>query len=46
MTATEVYNLTTNGGAKDFATLVAVVDSFVPWCLIGGFAVNCYVEPV
>jgi hypothetical protein len=46
MTATEAYNLTTHGGAEDFATLVAVVDSFGPWCLIGGLAVNCYVEPV
>jgi hypothetical protein len=46
MTATEAYNLTTHGGAKDFATLVSVVDSFGPWCLIGGLAVNCYVEPV
>jgi hypothetical protein len=46
MTATEAYNLTTHGGAKDFATLVAVVDSFGSWCLIGGLAVNCYVEPV
>ncbi len=46
MTATEAYNLTTHGGAKDFATLVAVLDSFGPWCLIGGLAVNCYVEPV
>ena len=46
MTATEAYNLTTHGGAKDFATLVSVVDSFSPWCLIGGLAVNCYVEPV
>ena len=46
MTAAEAYDLTTHGGAKDFATLVAVVGSFGPWCLIGGLAVNCYVEPV
>jgi hypothetical protein len=46
MTATEAFNLTTHGGAKDFATLVGVVDSIGPWCLIGGLAVNCYVEPV
>ena len=46
MTVTEAFNLTTHGGAKDFATLVAVVDSFGPWCLIGGLAVNCYADPV
>lgn len=46
MTAVEVYELTTQGGASDFARLIAVVDAFGPWCLIGGLAVNCYVEPV
>lgn len=46
MTATEAYNLTTHGGANDFATLVSVVDSLGAWCLIGGLAVNWYVEPV
>jgi len=46
MTAAEAFDLTTQGGAQDFALLVAAVDSFGPWCLIGGLAVNCYVEPV
>ena len=46
MTAAEVYELTTQGGATDFARLVAACESFGPYCLIGGLAVNCYVEPV
>lgn len=46
MTATEVYELTTQGGATDFARLIAACEAFGPYCLIGGLAVNCYVEPV
>jgi hypothetical protein len=38
--------LTTQGGATEFARLIAVCESFGPYCLIGGLAVNCYVEPV
>ena len=46
MTATEVFESVTNGGATDFAEVVAILDKSGPWCLIGGLAVNCYVEPV
>ncbi|MGH9624492.1 MAG: hypothetical protein ACRD4G_09160 [Bryobacteraceae bacterium] len=46
MTATEVFELTTQGGATDFARVVRICESFGPYCLIGGLAVNCYVEPV
>ncbi len=46
MTATEIYDSVTNGGAQDFAEVVAVLNHNRPWCLIGGLAVNCYVEPV
>jgi hypothetical protein len=46
MTALEVYELTTRGGATDFARLIEACESFGPYCLIGGLAVNCYVEPV
>ena len=46
MTALEVYELTTQGGATDFARLIRACESFGPYCLIGGLAVNCYVEPV
>lgn len=46
MTAQEAYDLTTRGGATDFARLIAACESFGPYCLIGGLAVNCYVEPV
>ncbi len=42
----EAYELTTQGGATDFARLIAACESFGPYCLIGGMAVNCYVEPV
>lgn len=46
MNAVEVYELITEGGATDFARVIAACDSFGPYCLIGGLAVNCYVEPV
>jgi hypothetical protein len=46
MTATEVYESVSNGGATDFAEAVAILNRTGQWCLIGGLAVNCYVEPV
>lgn len=46
MTAAEIYESVTNGGATDFAEVVTVLNRNRPWCLIGGLAVNCYVEPV
>lgn len=46
MTALEVYELTTQGGGTDFAHLIRACELFGPYCLIGGLAVNCYVEPV
>lgn len=46
MTAREAYELTTRGGATDFHRLIDVCESFGSYCLIGDFAVNCYVEPV
>ena len=38
--------MTTQGGATDFARVIEACESFGPYCLIGGLAVNCYVEPV
>jgi len=46
VTAVEAYELTTEGGATEFARLIGACESFGPYCLIGGLAVNCYVEPV
>jgi hypothetical protein len=46
VTAAEAYELTTQGGATDFARLIEACESLGPYCLIGGLAVNCYVEPV
>jgi hypothetical protein len=46
MTAEEIYESVTNGGASDFATVAGILERHGPWCLIGGLAVNCYVEPV
>jgi hypothetical protein len=46
MTAAQIYESVTNGGASDFADLVAILNRNKPWCLIGGLAVNCYAEPV
>jgi hypothetical protein len=45
MTAAEVYESVTNG-ASDFAKVTTVLNRHKSWCLIGGLAVNCYVEPV
>ena len=46
MTAVEAYELTSHGGSTDFARLIGACESSGPYCLIGGLAVNCYVEPV
>lgn len=46
MTASEVFESITGSGSSDFATLVAILNRRGAWCLIGGLAVNCYVEPV
>ena len=45
MTAVEAYELTTEGGATDFARVVEACAAAGKWCLIGGLAVNTYVEP-
>jgi hypothetical protein len=46
MTASEVFEAVTGSGSSDFATLVSILNRLGDWCLIGGLAVNCYVEPV
>lgn len=46
MTGVEAYELTTHGGATDFAALIHACEAFGPYCLIDGMAVNTYVEPV
>ena len=46
MTAEEIYESVTNGGSSDFAEVAAILERMGRWCLIGGLAVNCYVEPV
>jgi len=46
MTALEVFESVTGSGGSGFALLVQILDEHEPWCLIGGLAVNCYVEPV
>lgn len=46
MTAAEVYESVTNGGASHFAEVVEILNRHGPWCLIGGLAVNHYVEPI
>ncbi|MGH9815251.1 MAG: hypothetical protein ACRD5F_12280 [Candidatus Acidiferrales bacterium] len=38
--------MTTKGGASDFARVVEICRRLGPYCLVGGLAVNCYVEPV
>jgi hypothetical protein len=46
MTASEVFEAVTGSGSSDLALVVRILDKHAPWCLIGGLAVNCYVEPV
>jgi len=46
MTASEIFESVTGSGSSDFATLVGILNRHGEWCLIGGLAVNCYVEPV
>jgi len=38
--------LTTRGGASEFSRLITTCESVGSYCLFGGLAVNCYVEPV
>jgi hypothetical protein len=46
MLASEAYELISGGGATDFARAIEVCERLGPYCLIGGLAVNCFVEPV
>ncbi len=46
MTASEIFESVTGSGSSDFALLVRILNEHGRWCLIGGLAVNCYVEPV
>jgi hypothetical protein len=46
MTETEIFESVTGSGSTDFGALVAILNRHGNWCLIGGLAVNCYVEPV
>lgn len=46
MTAAEIYESVTNGGASHFKEVVEILNRHARWCLIGGLAVNHYVEPV
>ena len=46
MTASEIFESITGSGSCDFALLARILNKHGQWCLIGGLAVNCYVEPV
>jgi hypothetical protein len=46
MTESEVFESVTGSGSSDFALVVKILNKRGSWCLIGGLAVNCYVEPV
>ncbi len=46
MTEAEIFESVTGSGSSDFAALVAILNRHGGWCLIGGLAVNCFVEPV
>ncbi len=46
MTAQQVFEKASHGGATDFSQVIGACRAAGPYCLIGGLAVNCYVEPV
>ena len=46
MTESEIFESVTGSGSTDFAAVVRILNQHSGWCLIGGLAVNCYVEPV
>lgn len=46
MTESEIFEAVTGSGSTDFAIVVGILNQHSGWCLIGGLAVNCYVEPV
>jgi hypothetical protein len=46
MKTEEVYELTTRGGASDFARVIEICRPLGLYCLVGGLAVNSYVEPI
>jgi hypothetical protein len=46
MTETEIFESVSNGGSTDFSLLVSILSKHGQWCVVGGLAVNCYVEPV
>jgi hypothetical protein len=46
MTESEIFEAVTGSGSTDFAIVTRILNQHSSWCLIGGLAVNCYVEPV
>lgn len=47
MTALQILDLGVPGGSHDFPAVVNLLDRLgVPWCLIGGVAVNAYCESI
>jgi hypothetical protein len=46
MTAEEAFQKVTKGGGDDFARVISICEQLGEYCLIGGLAVNCYVDPV
>jgi hypothetical protein len=47
MTALEIFTLGVPGSGNDFVLVVDLLERLkTQWCLIGGVAVNAYVEPV
>lgn len=46
MTAKDLYNLVSGNGGDDLSDAIAILRRECKFCLIGGLAVNCYVEAV
>lgn len=46
MTSKDAFEQITHGGSTDFHRAIAICEAAGGYCLVGGLAVNCYVEPV
>ena len=46
MTAQEAFNAASGGGFNDLQTVLAICERHGGYCVIGGLAVNTYVQPV
>ena len=46
MTARDAFQYISKGGGDDFQQVITICEKAGSYCLVGGLAVNCYVDPV